>query len=388
MIVKDEEKFLARCLDSVKAVAAEIAIYDTGSTDRTMEIAREYTDKVYQIEVEMIEVDGVSWIADFSGARNISLQDKGDCDWILWIDADEEFEQADIPMLRSLMANDNIDAIMAWMLSPNGPEGIAAHPLPKFFRNGKGHFEGIVHNECVVDGSCSPALVRIHHYGYNLSSEQMMKKWERSKELLWRQINEDRSNTYAWRNLVRNYRAQRDYPNAINAARDVLEMVENGEAEISHISLQMVLTDLAAAYHGMELYDDAERTFLRLLEGYPNNIDGSFMMGELYRDLKRYGEAVPYYEQYIKALKDAKYGLTFDPIIVDTWGAAPKSYYALTECYKHDGQIDKSWMAFRTLMMQRYENHIDECFKFIRELDMIGGGTARDLAMAREMIEC
>lgn len=63
MIVRDEEEVLARCLDSAAGIADEIIIVDTGSVDRTMEIAREYTDQVYSF----------TWIDDFAAARNYAF---------------------------------------------------------------------------------------------------------------------------------------------------------------------------------------------------------------------------------------------------------------------------------------------------------------------------
>ncbi len=78
MIVKNEEEVLARCLDSVGRAADEIVIADTGSTDRTKEIARRYTDQVYDF----------SWIDDFSAARNFAFS-KAKSDYILWLDADD-----------------------------------------------------------------------------------------------------------------------------------------------------------------------------------------------------------------------------------------------------------------------------------------------------------
>ncbi|CEI83373.1 SPBc2 prophage-derived glycosyltransferase SunS [Oceanobacillus oncorhynchi] len=62
MIVKNEEEVMRQCLDSVKDLCEEIIIVDTGSTDKTKEIAREYTDKVIDFK----------WIDDFSAARNIA----------------------------------------------------------------------------------------------------------------------------------------------------------------------------------------------------------------------------------------------------------------------------------------------------------------------------
>lgn len=61
MIVKNEERVLARCLESVRECMDEIIIVDTGSSDATKEIAARYTDKIYDFE----------WIDDFAAARGI-----------------------------------------------------------------------------------------------------------------------------------------------------------------------------------------------------------------------------------------------------------------------------------------------------------------------------
>ena len=78
MIVKNEESVLERCLDSVADLVDEIIIVDTGSTDRTKEIATRYTDKIYDFK----------WIDDFSAARNFSFS-KATMDYIYVADADE-----------------------------------------------------------------------------------------------------------------------------------------------------------------------------------------------------------------------------------------------------------------------------------------------------------
>ena len=78
MIVKNEEKVLKRCLDSLKGIWDELIIVDTGSTDKTKEIAALYTDKIYDFE----------WIDDFSAARNFAIE-KATCDYIYVPDADE-----------------------------------------------------------------------------------------------------------------------------------------------------------------------------------------------------------------------------------------------------------------------------------------------------------
>lgn len=85
MIVKDEEKVLERCLKCVKGFADEVVVVDTGSSDRSKEIAKKYTDKVFDFQ----------WNDDFSQARNYSFS-KATCDYIMWIDADDIILEEDI----------------------------------------------------------------------------------------------------------------------------------------------------------------------------------------------------------------------------------------------------------------------------------------------------
>ena len=103
MIVKNEEDTLARCLDSVRGVVDEIVIVDTGSTDRTKEVAGTYTDKIFDFV----------WIDDFSAARNYSYS-QATMDYILWLDADDVLLPEDRVKFLNLKEtlNPSVDAVM------------------------------------------------------------------------------------------------------------------------------------------------------------------------------------------------------------------------------------------------------------------------------------
>jgi glycosyltransferase involved in cell wall biosynthesis len=92
LIVKNEEKNLARCLSSAKGVWDELIIVDTGSTDKTVEIAKQYTDKVYHFD----------WIDDFAKARNFSFS-KCTQPWIMWLDADDVLHPEDVANIKAEM---------------------------------------------------------------------------------------------------------------------------------------------------------------------------------------------------------------------------------------------------------------------------------------------
>jgi len=91
MIVKNEENMLEECIESFREAVDEIVIVDTGSTDRTVEIAEKYNVELYHHK----------WKNDFSEARNFSIS-KTSGDWVLIIDADERLERKDIAKVRAL----------------------------------------------------------------------------------------------------------------------------------------------------------------------------------------------------------------------------------------------------------------------------------------------
>lgn len=103
MIVKNEEDTLARCLISVRDIVDEIIIVDTGSTDKTKEIAGLFTDKIYDFE----------WVNDFSAARNFSFS-KATKEFIFWLDADDVLLDEDRVKLKRLKEtlDSSIDVVM------------------------------------------------------------------------------------------------------------------------------------------------------------------------------------------------------------------------------------------------------------------------------------
>ena len=94
MIVKNKEKYLPRCLESLKPIVDEIIIVDTGSHDSTRDIADVFGARVFDFE----------WCNDFSAARNFSLE-KANCDWILVMDADEIISPKDHRSLTKFIRN-------------------------------------------------------------------------------------------------------------------------------------------------------------------------------------------------------------------------------------------------------------------------------------------
>jgi len=143
-VVKNEEKMIEDSLKSMKG-ADEIIIVDTGSTDKTIKIAKKYTDKIYT---------DYKWNDNFAEAKNYAMS-KCTGDWIVGLDADCRFEKNGIKNLKKLIAKDGKDHnVLNLKIVPNTFDNrdTKYHTLPKVFKAGKDiHYEGRVH-EFVKEG--------------------------------------------------------------------------------------------------------------------------------------------------------------------------------------------------------------------------------------------
>jgi len=277
MIVKNEERFIEDCLRSVADIADQIIVVDTGSTDRTKEIARECGAEVYDF----------AWRDDFSAARNASIKyARGN--WIFWLDADERLLPDSIPHLKSLLRHEkkavaylvNIKNVMSdgktYKIS-------SAHRL---FNNHKGiRFEGRIHEQIIYSvarkkGEERNSSIALFHLGYGLEAEKQRQKDERNRRLLLKMVEEEPENAYAHFTLGQNYnlngeneKALRHYlialqknsfpkalhVNLLNTIGEVnLKLMKTSEArEFAQKSLALV-PDQVAAYYLMYRISDAE----------------------------------------------------------------------------------------------------------------------------------
>lgn len=187
MIVKNEEQYLPGCLESVKDVVDEIVIIDTGSTDKTLEIAKEFNAKIYHFK----------WIKDFSAARNFALS-KSTGNWILYLDADERIEKKSIKEIQRLTNNNKKLGINC--IINNLDDNKSAPTLMKYvrlFRNSKNiSFVGKAHEQIeasLIQQGCKiiDSTIEITHLGYNVSKEKLKVKAKRNLELLLDEYNEN-----------------------------------------------------------------------------------------------------------------------------------------------------------------------------------------------------
>lgn len=151
MIVKNEAATLPKCLNSVRKVVDEIVVLDTGSIDRTPNIAQQLGAKVYHFK----------WCNDFSAARNAALKYVTG-DWILVLDADETLTPAIVPQLREAIARDEY-LLLNLVRHEVGAEQSPYSLVSRLFRNHPDiHFDRPYH--ALVDDSVSAILTKEPHW--------------------------------------------------------------------------------------------------------------------------------------------------------------------------------------------------------------------------------
>ncbi|MCA0984219.1 glycosyltransferase family 2 protein [Halobacillus yeomjeoni] len=157
MIVKDEEEVLDQCLNSVKEVCDEIVIVDTGSIDRTKQIASKFTDKIFDF----------TWVEDFSAARNYSFS-LANMEYILWLDADDLVQKEDFEKLSKLKneLDESIDAVsmnydISFDASGNTTFKLRRNRLVK--KSKQYQWIGVVHEYLDVQGNILESDIVITH---------------------------------------------------------------------------------------------------------------------------------------------------------------------------------------------------------------------------------
>lgn len=186
MIVKNEERSLAHCLEQVRGLVDKIYITDTGSTDRTKEIAKSFG----------AIVSDFVWEQDFSTARNFALA-QSDCDWNLVLDADEYLLEGSRKELETFMENpkqlgaiERMDAYMEIAADGSQEVSYAYCYTPRLFPKGVG-YTGKIHEQPDSKLPIFPLPLLFEHDGYLQDG-----KAERNLAILLEEVKQNPRDSY------------------------------------------------------------------------------------------------------------------------------------------------------------------------------------------------
>jgi len=335
MIVKDEAGNLSRCLNSVRGVADEIIIVDTGSTDNTKKIALTYTEKVYDFE----------WIEDFAAARNYAAS-FATGDWILTLDADDEMEQEDIVLLLELIKNNSVEAYFFPTISYVGEErglDTVINMNLRLYKNNKDYkYTGRIHEQLASNiikinpkARMESKNVRIYHYGYISKEVSTKGKRTRNKKILDLMLEESKEDAFVLFNMGNEYFASNNYNCALDFYRRALQNLPVNCGYESKLLLRIILCliDLKEFQEGLEVIEDG-------LKKFPRQTDYLFLKGIIYKTQLQYDKAIKCFQGCLE-LGEAPIQLRF----VEGVGSY-KSHYCLGDIYYDMNKFDLAFEAY------------------------------------------
>lgn len=294
MIVKNEEKHLARCLDSVKELVDEMIVIDTGSEDKTVEIAKDFGAKV----------DYYSWDNNFSNARNYSLQ-QASGDWILLMDADDEFHKEDYDKFIELINTSTKDGHYFKTLSfageKKGNDVVLNLNLRLLRNNRKYHFIGAIHEQITrSDGTMdykdfSTEDIRIFHYGYLTDVALEKNKRRRNISIIEEELKKDPQNSFHLFNLGNEYFALGDREKALELYDSAYRNFDYKVGFSSKLVIKriMCLDEMGQYGRALEAIEEG-------LKVYPNFTDLEFERGWIHFKNKRYTLAIDSFKKCIE----------------------------------------------------------------------------------------
>jgi len=319
LIVKNEAKVLQACMESIRAIADEIVITDTGSSDNTIEIALQWADKVLFQTWE-------PW--DFSAARNFSLQ-FSQTEWICWIDADETLMEKGLIQLKEVMRDDRKAKTIFTPLLSKLPDGRASkHYLPKLFKKGTAYFEEPVHNQLIHSIPIANAEIYFWHVGYDLDEKTMKQKRNRTSGLLKTQLKENPNNAFATMNLARTMLTDGDYKQSYETIMKGLELEESITS-----CRQMMLYNKAMCCVNMRHLEEAQEACWECLSINKDNLDMMFILGWSSCLKTEYAQCIVYFKRFFDLRKEQEID-GFNLLILDFWDALPQAWSFLAQAYK------------------------------------------------------
>ena len=371
MIVKNEERFLEDCLNSVRAVADQIIVVDTGSTDRTVEIARAFDAEIHTF----------AWQNDFSAARNESIK-HATGDWILWLDADERLLPESIPEIEKCLkpeAKPLAYVVQIHNLQKDG-RNYKLSGAHRLFTNHRGiRFNGRIHEQVVyslaqLKGEERESNIRLLHLGYGLDDAAQDKKNRRNRKLLEQMVREEPNNAYAHFTLAQNYGLTGEPGKAVKhykLAWKLQNFTKGMQASL--------LNTMAEAEMKLGKSQDAARHCRQSIALIPEQVGAYYLLHKMAEEEQDDEAAIKWLQELYRqnahlqsAAKRISTDVLFDEILLAT---------KLAGLFIKTGKRDRALAELRTVLQKYPES--DEIKRSLLQIASDSG----DFALAKQILE-
>lgn len=344
MIVKNEERFLRKCLESVQDLVDEIIIVDTGSEDKTIEIAESFNAKIYHYE----------WDNNFANARNVYVENATK-DWILVLDGDDIFEREDIEKFIEVVNTSEKDGHYFKTLSlinENDKKNFSYNLNLRLLRNnGKYKYNGAIHEQVISKEGVTDYSkfinedIRIYHLGYIQSVIDEKQKRQRNMTLINEELKKDPFNPFQNFNMAVEYYAMSDLENSLKHFNTAYNVMNPSEGYGNKLILRRIML-----LFDMKKYEEAIKGIEEGIGFFPDFTDLYFYKALTLGKQKKYTLAIKEYEKCI-SMGEAPIHLRFIN------GASTfRAYYELGNIYFKLKDYDEAIKNFEKCLESNKEN--------------------------------
>lgn len=340
MIVKDEEKNIERALSWGKGAVTEQIVVDTGSKDRTVEIARGMGATVYEFP----------WIDDFSAAKNYAISKAG-CEWIAFLDADEYFSQEDGQKLARYVKQldgKKLDGLLTAFveLDDEGNVMMAGSHLRIFRNTPELRYCRKVHESLKKDngqeiqaGDLTKELT-IYHTGYGKSESAQKKGSRRNLNMILAELDE-RPDDYEMHVYLGNeYGAVGEFEKAEACYRKAIMLMPEGvrsDYDVTTSGIWQKLLELLTLMPGKNEKDILE-VYRQARERWPEDGDYDYLVGQYYGSRGNYQAGEKHLRQGLELVE--KYGCMGKSNILS--GHIMKAREMLAMCCCNNGNLEEA----------------------------------------------
>lgn len=288
MIAKNEERVIGECLKSARPFFNQIVVVDTGSTDRTVEIAKELGAEVHKFK----------WCDDFAAARNESMK-HATGRWLFWMDADDTLPWATGEGIVRAVLNAPPDLAGFYMkvrFVTDDPQFGTVVDHVKLFRNRPGlKWEHRIHEQILPSlrekvGDVGHLNVEVLHSGYDTSEEGQQRKRERDAKLLALELKEKPDHPFVLFNVGMTHHYNKEYSEAEKFLQKSIDRCRAGET-----ILRKAYALLAISQSMQDKKELAMQTILAGLEACPGDPELLYRKGQMLADADRPAEAIEAY---------------------------------------------------------------------------------------------
>lgn len=325
MIVKNEEDVLFQCLNSVKELCDEMIIVDTGSTDKTKEIAKQFTDNVIDFK----------WIDDFSVARNFAFE-HATMDYILWLDADDILMLEDLNKFKDLKTMLDL-SIDSYSMIYNVAFDEFGNPTFSFRRNRLVKREksfkwiGAVHEYLEVHGVVHPTDIAITHRkidkkNTSIQSDRNLKIYEKRLKIGEKFTPRD---LFYYANELKDHG---QYQKSIRFYNKFLATKEGWVEDEIRACLNM-----AICYRNLNNLEKEMESLLLSFKYHLPRPEVTCRLGDIYTEKKEFKKAITWYRLALEIEEEDHQG--FKQIAYSTW----YPHLQLCYCYWEIGDVHQSF---------------------------------------------